>query len=114
MCVTAQEVSTLELSSSTCKYQCADYYIKLSSIRYSVHWDKEYVSTNTVTFQIESNNQLLSGSKDRAQMTANTALSLSLIVVLKELIDHGPEKKKYFYVSIVLVCVSLVLQVCTE
>ena len=49
----------------------------------------------------------LANSKDRAQMTANTALSLSLIVVLKELIDLGPVGNKYYYVNISLISISL-------
>ena len=31
---------------------------------------------------------MLSGFKDRPQLTANTALSLSNIIVMKELLDH--------------------------
>ena len=61
--------------------------------------------------QINMCDKELSKAKDRAQMTANTALSMSLIVVLKELIDHGPSEKKYFYLSVTLVGVCLLLQV---
>ena len=61
--------------------------------------------------KLESGGRGLLSSKDRAQMTANTALSLSQIVVLKQLIDGGPGENKYYWGSLCLILFSLSLQV---
>ena len=52
----------------------------------------------------------LTESKDRAQLTANSAMSLSLVIVLKEILDQEVDAR-YHMVSLVLVVVCLCLQV---
>ena len=54
---------------------------------------------------------MISSAKDKAEMTVNTALSLALITVLKHTLDMGSEAQ-YYYLSVILLCLTLSLQVC--
>ncbi|KAI0235232.1 hypothetical protein LSAT2_014290 [Lamellibrachia satsuma] len=53
----------------------------------------------------------LTAAKDRAQLTATTAMSVVHVALLKSLIDGGPEANRYYTIVIVLIVIALVLQV---
>ena len=61
--------------------------------------------------RLDNENDKLSQAKDRAQLTATTAMSTVHVALLKAILDQGPESNKYYTISIVLITLSLVLQV---
>ena len=50
-------------------------------------------------------------AKDRAQLTATGAMSVIHVALLKEVLDEGKDKIRYFSVIISLICISLALQI---
>ncbi len=62
-------------------------------------------------FQTEASSDMLASSKDRAQLTAATAMSVANVALLRELLDKGPERNPYYTVAISLVSASLALQI---
>ncbi len=62
-------------------------------------------------FQADTSSGMLARSKDRAQLTASTAMSVANVALLRELLDRGPEANPYFTVAISLVSASLALQI---
>ena len=70
-------------------------------------------SLEQLKFQEKRDNETdeLTQAKDRAQLTATTAMSTVHVALLKAILDQGPESNKYYTVSIILISISLVLQV---
>ncbi len=62
-------------------------------------------------FQIQTSQGMLTSSKDRAQLTAATAMSVVNVALLRELLDKGPERNAYYTVAISLVSAALILQI---
>ena len=61
--------------------------------------------------KLDNETDNLSQAKDRAQLTATTAMSTVHVALLKAILDQGPESNNYYTISIVLIVLSLILQV---
>ena len=62
-------------------------------------------------FQNTDNETKLAEAKDRAQLTATTAMSVVHVALLRSLIGGGPAANRYYYIVLVLILMSLVLQI---
>ena len=50
-------------------------------------------------------------SKDRAQMTATSAMSFIHVALLKNILDAGPQRTKYYVAVLTLILIALTLQI---
>ena len=62
-------------------------------------------------FQNTDNETKLAEAKDRAQLTATTAMSVVHVALLRSLIGGGPAANRYYYIVLVLIVMSLALQI---